>query len=179
MNGQPNQKLTIEVKRAVRMQIIRNVQEQERRKERLLARERLSRLQAAIEGIADTEGEADCPLKHTFTPGLYTREIFVPAGTIVVTKIHQHEHPVFVLKGDCTVYSNDGTLKRVTAPCMMITPAGTKRAVYVHEDTVWVTVHQNPDNETDLEKLESLLIAKNYEDIPLLKETSKIEGGAS
>lgn len=166
--------LAIDVKKAVRLQIVRNIQAEQQRKARAL----IERLQAALKDIADTEGEVDCPLKHTFTPGLYSREVFVQAGTIVVTKLHKHEHPVFVLKGDCTVYSNDGTLKRVTAPCMMVTPAGTKRAVYVHEDTVWVTVHPNPDDETDLEKLESILIAKHYEDIPLLTETSKIEGGA-
>lgn len=175
MNGNPQ--LTIAVKHAVRMDITAHAMAQKRLRESLWARDRIAKLHAAMDDIAAVEGQADCPLKHTFTPGLYAREIFVPAGTIVVTKIHKHEHPVFILRGDCTVYSNDGTLKRVTAPCMLVTPAGTKRAVYVHEDTVWVTVHANPDNETDLENLESLLIAKHYEDIPLLKETSKIEGG--
>jgi hypothetical protein len=72
------------------------------------------------------------------------------------------------------VYSNDGTLKRVTAPCMMVTPAGTKRAVYVHTDTIWVTVHANPNNETDLQKLENMLIAKDYDALP--SATEKIEG---
>lgn len=169
-------KLANEVKHAVRMDITAHAMAQKRLRESISARERIANLQAALDDIAAVEGQANCPLKHTFTPGLYAREIFVPAGTIVVTKIHKHEHPVFILRGDCTVYSNDGTLKRITAPCMMVTPAGTKRAVYVHEDTVWVTVHSNVDNETDLEKLESFLIAKDYEDIPLLKETSKIEG---
>lgn len=172
------QSLTIEVKRAVRIEITRNFQEKERRRHELEARERIAKLQAALEGKGATAEHAECPLEHTFTPGLYVRKITVPKRATVVTKIHKHEHVVFVLKGDCLVYSNDGTLKRVTAPCMMITPAGTKRAVYVNDETVWATVHPNPDNETDLEKLESILIAKNYEDIPLLTEASKkIEGG--
>jgi quercetin dioxygenase-like cupin family protein len=166
--------LAIEVRRAVKLEILHNCGEKLRHERESRARERLAELQAALEDIAATEGEANCPLKHTFTPGMYTREIFVPAGTIIVTKIHRHEHSVFVLQGDCTVYSNDGTLKRVTAPCMMVTPAGTKRAVYVHTDTIWVTVHANPNNETDLQKLENMLIAKDYDALP--SATEKIEG---
>jgi quercetin dioxygenase-like cupin family protein len=166
--------LAVEVKRAVRSEILANIMAKERQLTESLARERIAKLQAALDDIADTKGQTECPLKHTFTPGIYAREIFVPAGTIVVTKIHKHEHPVFVLKGECTVYSNDGTLKRVKAPCMMVTPAGTKRAVYVHTDTIWVTVHANPDNETDLQKLEYALIAKHYDALP--DAARKIEG---
>ena len=169
-----NLNLAIEVKRAVKLEILHNCGDKLRRERESRARELLSKLQAALEEMGCTGSHDDCPLEHTFTPGLYARKLSVLAGATVVTKIHKHEHPVFVLKGDCMVYSNDGTLKRVTAPCMMVTPAGTQRAVYVHEDTVWVTVHANPDNETDLKKLEDMLIAKNFDALP--KATSQIEG---
>ena len=36
----------------------------------------------------------------------------------------------------------------------MVTEPGTKRIVYAHEDTVIYTFHGNPDNETDLKRLE-------------------------
>lgn len=124
------------------------------------AREKLRQLEEACR----LEPQIDCPLNHTFAPGLYAREIFVPKDTIVVTKIHKLDHFTFVLKGDCSVYQN-GDVKRVKAPCMFLTKAGTKRAVYVHEDTVWTTVHHNPDNETDLEKIEDFVIAKNYKEL--------------
>ena len=78
----------------------------------------------------------DCfPLKHKFADGMYVREITVPAGHLVITKIHKFSHPCFIMSGDCSVLTEEGP-KRVKAPYYMITPSGTKRIVYVHEDTV-------------------------------------------
>jgi hypothetical protein len=106
------------------------------------------------------------PLRHTFADGMYVREISVPKGYLVVTKIHKLSHPCFVLKGDCTVLTEDGP-KRIKAPYHMITPAGTKRIVYVHEDTVWVTVHKT--NETELDKIEEEIILPKFEDAVEIK----------
>ena len=40
--------------------------------------------------------QIDLPLKHTFTTGVYSREIFLPKGSIVVGKIHRHDHLNFI-----------------------------------------------------------------------------------
>jgi hypothetical protein len=80
----------------------------------------------------------------------------------VVTKIHKLAHPCFILKGDCSVLTEDGP-KRIKAPAHFITPAGTKRIVYVHKATVWVTVHST--KETDLEKIEEEVIVKSFDDL--------------
>ncbi len=109
---------------------------------------------------------AHCPLKHSFVDGIYVREIFMPANTVCVGKIHKHEHPNFLMKGRVTVVTEDGGIKELQAPLAMISPAGTQRAVYVHEDTIWITVHHNPGNETDLEKIEDFVIAKTYDELP-------------
>ena len=110
--------------------------------------------------------QIDLPLKHTFPSGVYVREIFLPKDSIVIGKIHRHDHLNFISYGDVTVLTKDGR-KRVKGPATMISSAGTKRAVYAHEDTVWTTVHANPKNETDLEKLENEIICKNYDEFRL------------
>ena len=102
------------------------------------------------------------PLKHTFADGIYVREISIPKHFLIVGKIHKHCHPNFLLKGDVTVLTEEG-VKRIQAPCSMISPAGTKRLLFTHEDTVWTTVHST--NETDLEKIEEQIIAKSYEQL--------------
>jgi len=103
-----------------------------------------------------------CPLKHSFAPGVYVREIFIPKGVLIVGKIHKHDHPNFLLQGKVLVITEEG--KRIlTAPMSMISKAGTKRIVVALEDTVWTTVHVT--NETDLEKIEDHVIAKTYEDL--------------
>lgn len=102
-----------------------------------------------------------CPLTHKFCDGFYVREIFIPKGMIIVGKIHKHSHPNFLLSGEVTVVTEEG-IKRFKAPQSLISPAGTKRVLYTHEDTVWVTCHTNQGNTQDLEKLEEQIIAKDY-----------------
>lgn len=102
-----------------------------------------------------------CPLKHTFVDGAYVREITMPKGLIITSKIHKVCHPYFVLKGKCSVLTEDGAVL-IEAPFYGITPAGTKRLIQVHEETVWITVHVT--NETDLEKIEEQIIAKDFSD---------------
>lgn len=103
-----------------------------------------------------------CPLKHTFVDGAYVREIFMPKGMLIVSKIHKKLHPFFVLKGDVSVVTEEG-VKRIKGPYSGVTPVGTKRILYIHEDTVWITVHIT--KETDLEKIEEKIIAKTYDEI--------------
>ena len=99
------------------------------------------------------------PLKHSFADGCYIREIFNPKGELLVTKIHKVSHPFFLLKGDMTILMEDG-IKRIKAPHHGITPAGTKRIIYCHEDCVFITVHAT--KLTDIDKIEEEVIAKDF-----------------
>lgn len=76
------------------------------------------------------------------TPGLYTRQITLPAGTLLTSKIHKTCHPFIVVKGAITVYNTVGdTQEMFTAGYRGITMPGTRRVLYVHEETVWITFH--------------------------------------
>ncbi len=108
-------------------------------------------------------GDDACPLKHTFADGLYIRQMSAPKGMLNVSKLHKTTHPYFILKGKFSVSTEMGFVL-IQAPYMGITKAGTKRIVYFHEDTIWITVHAT--EETDLEKIEEELIAKTYEELP-------------
>jgi hypothetical protein len=115
----------------------------------------------------------DCfPLKHTFVDGAYVREITMPKGALLTSKIHKIKHPYFILKGEVSVLTENG-IKRLKAPYSGITEAGTKRVLYIHEDTVWTTVHIT--NETDLEKIEKQIIAESYEEMGIIVDTKKEE----
>ena len=116
---------------------------------------------------------ADCPLKHLFSEGMYVREVTVPAGTLVIGKIHKHEHPAFLLKGEAFVITEYDGIKEMKGPCSFISPAGVKRAVFAKTELVWTTVHLNPENITDLEKLEEDNIAINYEEFDKFIESKK------
>ena len=128
----------------------------------------------AIEGCISTQPQAmtgDCwPLKHSFAQGLYVRQITVPAGVLLTGKIHKFSHAFFLMKGDISILM-DGYVKRLKAPCSFITPAGTKRVVYHHADTVVTTVHAT--EETDLEEIEAQIVAPSWAEF----DTLQIGGG--
>lgn len=85
--------------------------------------------------------EANMPLTHIFTPGLYTRQIFMPAGAIVISKIHKFEHPFLVSKGRVSVIDSHGNCVMIQAPYLGVTKPGTQRVLYCHSDTLWATFH--------------------------------------
>lgn len=108
-----------------------------------------------------------CPLKHFFAPGhtckhVYAREILLPAGLTIVGKIHKYAHLNMLMRGRVSVFTEKGR-EEFTGPLTMVSQAGTKRAVYAHEDTVWVTVHLTQS--TDLEEIEDEIIAKDFEEL--------------
>lgn len=111
-----------------------------------------------------------CPLKHSFSDGIYVREIFIPANAKLTGKIHKHQHPNFLMSGVVKVITETGGEEMLYAPCSMISEPGTKRALYAVTDLIWITVHLNPTNTQDLQKLEKIVIAESYQDFDKYKK---------
>ena len=110
------------------------------------------------------------PVKHTFAGGCYVREIFNPAGLLLMTKIHKKEHPFFLMKGKMSILTEDG-IKVVEAPYSGVTQPGTKRAIYTHEDCVFITVHAT-EKQTP-EEVEEEVIAKDFNDEEISQDEVK------
>lgn len=100
----------------------------------------------------------DCPLTHRFCDGLYIREIFMPAGSLVTSKIHKTEHPFIISKGIVSVSIDGGEWQMYEAPYTGITKPGTRRVLFIHEDCVWTTIHKNDDNNEDVAAIERRII---------------------
>lgn len=119
------------------------------------------RLEAFLKTLPDL---FELPVKHHFAPGTYAREAFLPAGSIIVGKIHRHAHLNIVSRGDVTTLTEVG-LRRIDArefPVTFPSLPGMKRALYVHADTVWTTIHLT--DKRNLEEIEAELIAPSFED---------------
>lgn len=120
-------------------------------------------------------GDSDiAPVTHTFSNGIYTREIFIPKGQYIMGKIHRHEHPNFIVKG-AVIMMTDAGVEKLQAYHSMVSPAGIKRFLFTLEDTIWITVHRtdanNPvDAETDI-------IAKSYTDIGMEYDELTLNAG--
>lgn len=111
-----------------------------------------------IEAALTKLPQVHCPVEHIFEPGKYIREIFMPAGALVTGAIHKHAHYNHIIKGKVIVFTrdeSDGVM--LEAPCSWESQPCIKRAVLVLEDCIWRTVHDNPTNTTDIDKLVEML----------------------
>jgi quercetin dioxygenase-like cupin family protein len=95
---------------------------------------------------------------HYFADGIYAREVFRPAGTVIVGKVHRKEHLYIVTQGRVRVVMDDD-MKEYAAPAVIVSKPGTKRAVYAIEDSVCMTVHRS--KKRNLDKLERELVEED------------------
>jgi hypothetical protein len=149
-------------------------------------REKILSAQDMMQKIVSSGGGADalpsCTLTHTYTPiheeygaGTYARQMFIPKGTLIIGKIHRHQHLNFIMQGRVSVATEFGT-KFLTAPCVFVSEVGLKRAVYAEEDTIWVTVHQTKfTGEENLDKMEDELIAPDYNNMGLIASVEALQ----
>lgn len=111
-------------------------------------RQKVANLEASMMGLP----QVDCPVRHFFAPGLYAREMSIPAGTVVTGAVHRTENLIVVSKGRLRIVTEDGT-REVVAGDTLVCKAGMKNAVVALEDSRWTNFLANPDNETDTDKL--------------------------
>lgn len=116
--------------------------------------------------ITDQAELIEVPVVHHFAPGVYMRQMDAKAGTLMVTKMHKTEHFLIILKGSASVLDN-GELVHFKAPQIIKTKVGTKRVIYFHDDSSWLTAH--PTTETDLGVIEEQLIVPEHEINQFLK----------
>ena len=126
-------------------------------------REAILRLQDAIVYGGLDVGPASCPVQHHFAPGAYGREMTLPAGLVVVGKIHKHAHINVISKGRVQVFTEQDGVLELAAPCTFVSSPGTKRVVHVLEETVWTTVHVT--DKTDLAEIEREVIATDFSEV--------------
>lgn len=76
------------------------------------------------------------------TPGLYSRELWMPKGMLCTSRIHATCHQFVVSEGAVTVYDTvSDTQNLFLSGHHGITYPGTRRVLFIHEDCRWVTFH--------------------------------------
>lgn len=104
------------------------------------------------------------PVTHKLENGMYTREVFMPKGHLVVSFIHKQNHPSFFLEGEMSLLMDDGEVKRVKAPMVVHTEVGTQRVAVIHEDTRWVCVYRT--DATTIEEAEKEVYTQDFRELP-------------
>lgn len=123
------------------------------------SKKELERLEAFEAWIGSCEGMT-LPTFHHFAEGTYTRELRAPKDAVIIGHQHRHECTNIMTMGVVLTITN-GVVTKFEAPCVVKSGAFTRKASIVVEDMIWLTVHPNPDNETDLSKIEERLFIKS------------------
>lgn len=107
--------------------------------------------------------EEPCPVVHHFGPGVYIREVTLPAGALVVGKTHRHAHMNLMLRGKLELHDeNTGAIRVLEAPQMFVSPPGRKVARII-DTVVWHNVYAT--EERDIERLEAWLFEPEARDV--------------
>ena len=73
------------------------------------------------------------------------------------------------MKGKLKIANEDGVVT-YSAPTYVNANSGAKRVIIALEDSVFVNVHPNPDNITNIDELERILTCETYTQYKQLKE---------
>ena len=114
----------------------------------------VQRLEAAFLDLP----QADCPITHRFAPGIYIREVKMPAGSYVIGHHHKTPHLNIMLSGCLTILNEDGSKTELKAPQTFIANTGRKIA-FIHEDVIWQNVFAT--DERDVATLEDMFLDKS------------------
>ncbi|CAM0102016.1 hypothetical protein PODOV084v1_p0049 [Vibrio phage 340E47.2] len=117
--------------------------------------------------------EQECPVTNRFAPGCYIREMFAPAGTLIIGKVHATEHFNILLKGKITVFTLEGE-HTIEAPQTFTSLPGVQKVGFCHTDCIWQNIH--PTQETDLEKIEAEVITETENMTEVLSILNKARG---
>lgn len=108
----------------------------------------IDQIEAALFTI-DKYFPSPIPTFHKFTPGMYIREVHVPAGCIFTSVTHKTQHPFVISQGVCDICNEIGEVNRFSAPHTGITEPGTRRVFLVHSDLVLTTFHATDITDPD------------------------------
>jgi quercetin dioxygenase-like cupin family protein len=129
-------------------------------------REQIDRLQAEMVKMPQAELETE----HFFSPGMYCRRVYRPAGTLIVGKVHKEPHFFMCAKGEIIAWTEVG-MRKLQAGDVIESKPGTKRVTLAVTDAIGITIHRT--DKTDLDEIEAELIEPD--DTALFDSSNKLK----
>ena len=129
-------------------------------------RQQIDRLQAEMVKMPQVELQTE----HFFSPGMYCRRVFRPAGTLIVGKVHKAPHFFLCAKGEIIAWTESG-MRKLQAGDVVECQPGTKRVTLAVTDAIGVTIHKT--EKTDLDEIETELIEPD--DSALFDSSNKLK----
>jgi hypothetical protein len=181
-SSDPNAKMVVKDSNNIDIVAIKDIEDQEittdyneniRSQAVIRAREDILNLEAAIlEAGGTRDGDDIAPVTNYFAPGVNARSMFIPKDTLLTGAIHTTEHLNILAQGKVSV-SNQGESITMQAPYTFVSPVGTKRAIYAHEDSTWITIHAT--DLTDEDEIKAMLVADSFEELDAILERTELK----
>jgi hypothetical protein len=115
----------------------------------------------AIEAEMRKLPQIEIPVRHYFSPGVYAREITIPAGALITGDIHKYPQLNILSKGTIRV-SIDEEIREISAPHTVVSAAGIKRIAFAVTECVWTTILHT--YKTNIAEIEKEFIAKDEQE---------------
>lgn len=105
------------------------------------------------------------PVEHHFSDGVYLRELRIPAGIVIIGKIHKENH-LNIVKGFCSVFT---PLRKFEIEGFKTFEsfAGELKVVITKSDVVWTNVHVT--DSTNIDDIEKQCTADDYDELLISK----------
>jgi quercetin dioxygenase-like cupin family protein len=116
-----------------------------------VTKEQIEHLQSQMAAMP----QAELVTEHSFSPGMYLRKVFRPAGTLIVGKVHKEPHFFLCVKGEIIAWT-EGGMKHLYAGDVLESKPGTKRVTLAVTDAIGITIHRT--DKTNLDEIETELI---------------------
>ena len=129
-------------------------------------RDQIDRLQAEMVKMPQVELQTE----HFFSPGMYCRRVFRPAGTLIVGKVHKAPHFFLCAMGEIIAWTESG-MKKLRPGDVVECQPGTKRVTLAVTDAIGITIHKT--DKTDLDEIETELIEPD--DSALFDSSNKLK----
>ena len=105
---------------------------------------------------------------HHFADGIYVRAWYGSKGSVAVSAEHNESNVSILVSGHIRVVSTkqeEDVVEVYKDFAIFTTPPQTKRALYLLEDTIFITIHPNPTNTQDIVELEDRLAKEGAEKV--------------
>lgn len=119
-----------------------------------------------LQSIMLQQPQVEIPTQQLIHAGMYARAATAKAGTLLIGQIYKFDHIEVMVKGAAVVTTDNG--QSVTLEGFNILPAmtGKKRAVYILEDTTWVTFHVVGDTGSmSGDQVQDMITAESFDEL--------------
>lgn len=113
------------------------------------------------EGQQVVQDKTECPVTHHFEPGMYVREMRIPANTWFIGRPHLLGHRCELVSGTMKLITANGS-QELHSGAELVSQPGYMMVLFAITHLVGRTYHPNPDECRDLDVLE----ARAFESLP-------------